>query len=290
VHTEYPGNVYGNCAGPSYPHCWTVSLGLKVSFDGGRSFGYPLGKPPPQHLVAAVPYGYNESQLAYGWGDPSNILRSPKDGYYYAAMWNRNRVGLQDPGICMMRSNDLMDPGSWRGWRGGSLGNESGESGGAFDVAFASPYTMAPGDEAKHVCTVLDVPNMGRDIGDGSCPAMGLVWSAFLEKFVMSFGCQSEFLFSTSDDLVAWSPAQHLWGTADLTFPGDANVTAQVSSISYPTFIDPTAPEAFGDNNFYTIGASPYLFWVSIGHSPYTDGRHLWATPITFTKPAQQQQ
>ena len=37
-------------------------------------------------------YVYNQTQLAYGWGDPSNIMRSPKDGYYYVAMWNRNQV------------------------------------------------------------------------------------------------------------------------------------------------------------------------------------------------------
>jgi hypothetical protein len=34
-------------------------------------------------------------QLAYGWGDPSNIIKHPKEDYYYAAIWNRNQVGLQ---------------------------------------------------------------------------------------------------------------------------------------------------------------------------------------------------
>ena len=48
--------------------------------------------------------------------------------------------------------------------------------------------------------------------------------------------------------------------------------------------MDPTAPTAFGDNNYYTIGQHPYLFWVSIGHSPYSDGRHLWATPFRFNR------
>jgi hypothetical protein len=49
--------------------------------------------------------------------------------------------------------------------------------------------------------------------------------------------------------------------------------------MSYPTFIDPMS----GDANFNSIGQFPYLFWVSIGHSPETDGRHLWATPFSFT-------
>ena len=49
--------------------------------------------------------------------------------------------------------------------------------------------------------------------------------------------------------------------------------------MSYLTFIDPTAPYAFGDPNFSRIGANPFLFWGSIGslvvvgHSPYLHGR-----------------
>ena len=69
VHTEFPGNVYHNCTGPAYPHCWTVSIGLAVSYDAGATWAH--ARPPPGHLVAAVPYGYNSSQLAYGWGDVS---------------------------------------------------------------------------------------------------------------------------------------------------------------------------------------------------------------------------
>ena len=63
-------------------------------------------------LSIQVPYKYNQTQLASGWGDPSNIIKHPKDGHYYAAIWNRNQVGLQAPGICMMRTNNLMDPSS----------------------------------------------------------------------------------------------------------------------------------------------------------------------------------
>jgi hypothetical protein len=106
VHTEYPGGVY-NTTGPTapmcfgdapdgkarnYPYCWTVTVGLAVSHDFGETWAH--AKPPPHHLVAAVPYGYNQSQLAYGWGDPSNILKHPNEDYYYAAIWNRNQVLL----------------------------------------------------------------------------------------------------------------------------------------------------------------------------------------------------
>ena len=48
--------------------------------------------------------------------------------------------------------------------------------------------------------------------------------------------------------------------------------------------MDPDAPSALHDKNYYTIGQHPYLFWASLGHSPHTDGRHQWATPFTFKK------
>ena len=56
------------------------------------------------------------------------------------------------------------------------------------------------------------------------------------------------------------------------------------NGMNYPTFIDPSAPAAFDDTNYYTIGQKPYLFWVSKGDNPEDIGRHLLATPVTFSK------
>jgi hypothetical protein len=257
VHTEYPGNDYHNCTGPAYPLCWTVTIGLAVSHDDGATWAH--ARPPPAHLVAAVPYGYNASHLAYGWGDPSNIVRNPRDGFFYAAIWNRNTIGLQAPGVCIMRTADVSDPASWRAWGGA-----------AYDRAFASPYTLAPGTEAAHVCAVTNLPN---------CPVGGLAWSTVLGKWVGTFDCSlqagAKFYWATSDDLLTWSEPESLYSRADL--PPDA--ARNVTSMSYPTFMD----DAAGGDNFDTIGATPSLFWVSIGHSPYTDGRRLWATPFNVS-------
>ena len=151
-----------------------------------------------------------------------------------------------------------MDPSSWRGWNGSS-----------FATTFVSPYTMPPGTEAAHVCQPVNLPAP-------DCAAMGLVYSTYLERFVVTLGCWgSKFLYSTSADLVHWEPAQPLYNP--MPHP-------MVVSISYPAFMDPTAPTAFNDTNFHTIGQEPYLFWVSMGHSPYSDGRHLWATKMRFEK------
>jgi hypothetical protein len=280
IHTEYPGGVY-NSTGPSppmcpdglksYPQCWTVTIGLAVSHDFGMTWDHALK--PPHHLVAAVPYRYNASQLAYGWGDPSNIMQHPSDGFYYAAMWNRNQVGLQAPGICMMRTNNLMDPRSWRGWGGAKKG---------YSQSFVSPYGgMKPGTEAEHVCVVTNLP-AGTCIPIANktrgCQAAGLAWSTYLEKFVVTLGCGSAFKWATSEDLITWSEP-----TAFALPHGLApNVSKMVSAMNYPTFMDPSVAES--DRNYGTIGQKPYLFWASIGHSPYTDGRHQWATPFEFKK------
>ena len=257
VHTEYPGNVYHNCTISAYPTCWTVSVGLAVSHDAGATWAH--ARPPPAHLVAAVPYGYNQSQLASGWGDPSNLLE--KDGYFYAALWNRNAVGLQAPGVCVARTADLSDPAAWRAWGGA-----------AFDVAFASPYTLPPGAAGAHVCVPTNLPN---------CPVGGWAWSAPLGAYLAALDCSlqggAHFYVAASDDLLHWGAPQTLYQASDLP----ADVRRNVTAMTYPTWLDARAP-ARGDANFATLGEEAYLSWVSIGHSPYTDGRRLWVTPVRF--------
>eukprot|EP00980_Cylindrotheca_fusiformis_P007458 scaffold1537_cov108-Cylindrotheca_fusiformis.AAC.17 len=86
------------------------------------------------------------------------------------------------------------------------------------------------------------------------------------------------FYFSTSDNLIDWSPPQSFY-SAEMV---PKKVKDMITSIAYPTFLDPTAPAQYSDINYNTIGQEPYLYWVSLGHSAYTDGRHLWATPMKF--------
>ena len=221
VHTEYPGNRFNDtgpgaphCTGPAYPTCWTVTIGLAISDDWGATWRH--ARPPPHHLVAAVPYGYNQSQPAYGWGDPSNIVKHPEEPFYYAAIWNRNQVGLQPPGICMMRTADLTDPAAWRAWDGKS-----------YTVRFASPYTMPAGEAAEHICTVTNLP--AGDTKSGCAPA-GLVWSAYLKTFVVTLGCGSKFQVAFSDDLISWSTPQDLDVHQDMP----ANVSKMIRCAATP--------------------------------------------------------
>lgn len=82
---------------------------------------------------------------------------------------------------------------------------------------------------------------------------------------------------ATSPDLVTWSTVAPLYALSDLP----ADVRHNVTAMTYPTFLDPTT---LIEGNFMAVGQDPPLFWVSIGHSPYTDGRRVWATPFHFEK------
>jgi len=264
-HTEYPGDKYNNCPGPHYPHCWTVTTGLMISYDFGTTWQH--AKPPPSHLVAAVPYAYNATQLARGWGDPTNIVEA-SDGFYYVAMWNRNQVGLQAPGVCMMRTESLLEPSSWRGWNGTSYG-----------TTFVSPYHRSNDphwNPAQHLCKVLDVD--ASVLNPTKCSPFGLVWSTSLKLYLMSWSCLSDgpFYMTSSSDLIHWSTPQRFYEKSMLS----PSISRHVTSIHYPSLIDPRAPLLYKDPNYSTITSEPYLFWVSFGHSPYSDGRTVWATPL----------
>ena len=241
AHVEYDAMSIAvpKCPHP-YPLCWTVTVTQVISDDFGRSWRH--ARPPPAHLVAAVPYGFNASQPASGWGDPSNFFRSPLDGLYYFAVLNRNQVGLQAPGICFARTADLTDPTSWRAWGGA-----------AWNVSWVSPYTMAPGTEAEHVCATV--------VTSEQCMPSGVVWSTYLELFVITLDCiagrlnQGAIYMATSPDLINWSPVTVLYAFADLP----ADVRKNVTSFTYPTFID---PQAVDGGNFGAIGQDAPLFWV----------------------------
>ena len=280
--TEYPGNRYNNCAkNLSYPYCYQLSISLAVSHDWGLTWAH--ARSPPHNLVATVPYVYDMYHISYGWGAPS-IVHSPKDDYIYMIMWNKHDIGLQKGGLSVARTAHIEDPTSWRGL----------DQNGNFTISYVSPYTMSPGTEAEHVSEIVNLPR--------NCAPHGLTYSTKLHKFVVSLCCYENwlteytrvgrssrkpnlhdmpptFLFATSPDMITWSETTaFLNTTTDLP----ANISAMVTGKMYPSLFDPHEATIKHDRNFGVIGDSPWLYWVSIGHSPYTDGRHLWATPVYF--------
>lgn len=267
LHDEYPGMNFNNCAygpHPTWPACWTVSMSLAISNDWGRTWAHAA--PPPSNLVAAVPYPYAPTgHTIFGWGDSGGITPHPTDGYFYVAMNNRMAVGLQSNGTCVMRTRSLLDPSSWRAW-GGST----------FSVPLVSAYTLPPGTEAEHICTVL-APFMATP-----CTVYGTTYSEFLEAFIAILSCWHDaqpgpndphFYWATSTDFVNWSEPRVLF-----TPPSPPGT----QFFLYPALLDADAP-ARGDTNYATIGRTATLTYVRVTDNFYTEGRQLLGVNMTFS-------
>lgn len=253
LHDEYPGMNYHNCNAtpPTWPYCWMVSVSLAISNDFGRTWAH--ASPPPSNLVAALPYPYESSHTIFGWGDTGGITPHPTDGFYYVAMNNRMTKGLQSNGTCVMRSNALLDPRSWRGWGGDARG---------FAVPFVSAYTMPPGTEAEHICTVLD-PFIGSP-----CTVLGTTFSTYLNRFVATMGCWADaqpgqgspsFYWATSADFAHWEDVRVIYTPPPM---------AHTQFFLYPALLDPDAPSR-GDQNYMTIGQNAVLTFVQVTNNFY---------------------
>ena len=238
--------------------CWFNAITSFVSYDGGRNFSRL--RPAPDHLVAAQPYkmppggpGPGNKKSPMGYEAPSNIVRSPKDGYFYAAMqtwsfgaqqsgseWQSMHGGWNGSGNCFIRTRQLTDPKSWRGWSGKTE---------SWDVSFVDPYNDAPGSfvPADHVCT--PVLNLGY-------PSIG--WSSYYKKFIAVgskiWDC-SDIMFALSDDLVNWSAPYPLYQPICHTASPNTSYYAEI----YPSLIDPASPSP----NFDVIGQRPYIYFMT---------------------------
>ena len=267
LHDEFPGGNFKkqgiNCTHSGWPACWTVSISLGISQDGGRTWAHAA--PPPHNLVAAVPYPYEDSTTIFGWGDTGGIVRDPRTGFFYATMYNRMTKGLQARGICVMRTLSLLDPSSWRGWNGT-----------AFAVPFASAYGLAPGTEAAHICTVLD-----EAMFPPPCVMYGVAWSTFLSAFVATLNCwpiaehrpaNYTVYMSTSPDMVHWDGMRLL---VEPAAPPHTNM------ITYPSLLDASAP-ARGDLNYATIGQEATLTYARRTVDFWTYGAQLMGVNVSF--------
>jgi hypothetical protein len=272
VHNEYHGDEPGHMCTvplplpPQSQACAFNAITSVLSTDGGYSWYH--SRPPPGHLVAAVPYTYpGNSTPWFGWGDTGGILRNPKDGYFYTTAYNRHTIGAQPIGTCLMRTRNLTEPGSWRGWDGRE-----------FNVSFANPYVLQHrgGDPRRHICVPLKFPAVAA--GREELVVQGLVWSTYLEMFVAVIRVYcgtydgsgaSPLMFSVSDDLITWSVLHPLYSPqpyADWW-------------VNYPTLLDPAA-SARGDLNFETIGETAELHF-SLAPQAH-NWRSLVSVPVRF--------
>jgi len=275
VHNEYHDPFAPACrpgvTDPSNP-CWYNAITYAVSHDGGRSF---TQQQAPGHVVAAAPWPWTTSGWPrgrppgpYGYFSPSNIVRH-RDGFYYALFF-----AIPDPanparrGTCLMRTDDLADPASWRAFDGTG-----------FALTMRPPYAPdgTPAPTGLEPCTFVSPGTIGDLHGS-------LTYNTYLEAYllvgsgIVSTGgapvCGT--FFSLSDDLLHWSAPQLLL-PGKLPYPPCTTDGDPAGSLIYPSIID----HAASPPNYETSGRTPHLYIVR-----WNQGldRDLLRLPVTFER------
>ncbi len=243
IHNEYHGWEHpGQCSkGTYFAPCWYNALTLAISTDGGRTFTHAAE--PPGHLVADLPFPYKADAGPAGPRNPSNIIKG-RDGYYYSVA-NVSYYADNQQWVCLMRTQTLSDPSSWRFWNGQ-----------AFEGQFVNPYTQTPENPNSNVCPALDNADIGASLNDN------ITFNTYLNRYVL-LGISADTIsgreiwgvfYSFSDDLIHWSRRKLL---TELTLPWTAKSNTDIMYL-YPTLLDPASES----RNYETTGKTAFLYYT----------------------------
>ena len=242
-HAEYHGHEHPGYCGEQFARCRYNAVTLSRSTNGGELYVRPN---PPSHLVAAMPYRYVPGDGRYGFFTPSNIIE--KDGWFYNMVLVSATYEAQRGGVCLMRTQDLADPKSWRAWDGTG-----------FNVRFIDPYREAGEPVAAHVCEPVSKPEIGE-------LNRSITWNTYLDKYVVvGTAVKYEpslarnvtgFYYSTSDDLINWTESELLTEIEN----GASWQCGDPDPVAYPSFLDPDSP----DRNFNTSNQRLYLYYSPV--------------------------
>jgi len=263
IHDEYQGHHHpGRCPSGNYPQCWYNAVTLAVSQDMGGAYRHAQ---PPNHLVASLPYPYEPDSGPVGVFAPSNIIRNPNDGYYYALVRIARDYGNQPSGACLMRTTNLSDPASWRAWDGRS-----------FSIAFANPYQPRVRPE-QHICQ----PVARNEI---QLMTDSLTYNTYLDRFVLVGAASRQeatgrlvtgIYYALSQNLIDWTPRTLLM-EAELPWSFECGDDVPVN---YPAIIDPQSDS----RNFDTVGRRAYLYFTRFRvDSCRLAGADLVRAPVVF--------
>ena len=258
VHNEYQGHRYLGCDSYDYFQCWYNAITYARSDDAGATFAH--GAAPPAHLVASIPQEYVPDEGIFGAFSPSNIIE--QDGAFYAFIKVQS-YPFGDQHVCLMRTEALHDPDSWRYWNGH-----------AFEGRFADPYRDDLRALRAATCTAIALPEIAQMYE-------GITWNTELERFVL-IGTSSDpsrspepfgFYYALSEDLVTWEPRVPL---LEVRLPWRAQ--GAETTYLYPTLIDHDAP----GQNFDTSGAEAYLYFTRLNFGSGHLDRDLLRVAVTI--------
>jgi hypothetical protein len=256
-HMEYHGWEHaGMCASKNdSASCWYNVDTYNLSEDGGYHFARPK---PPANYFLSLPEKYQVNQGPEGYSVDANIVKVG-EWYYdevYSWAWPPNCGGgkgqkacLVPDGACAIRTANILDPASWRGWDGKD-----------FTVEFVDPYRAAVANPKAHVC--VTVPYLDYSTGINYHPASHLFVATLWNQGSASWGPQGVY-FTTSPDFVHWSkPELAMTQNQMLRREPEGNW-----SYAYFSLIDAKST----DSSYMTITDTPYLYYVRMdgNHPPY---------------------
>jgi hypothetical protein len=262
VSMDYHPSRHGlPCASrPGGYDCWYSTIVYASSTDGG----YHFTSPPPgaARFIAGSPYQFDPNQpQPAGSFVASNIIE--RDGAYYAFI-SESQDRAQKGGSCLMRTETLDRPNSWRAWDGK-----------AFTVQFVDPYVTPVMTAAKHVCEPVS-PQLVQAVRSLLALENGKGY------IVTMLGGANKpdgrhyktVLVSTSPDLIHWSPAQVVQEYLDVPVPACRN-NPKAPLYGYPALLDPNSKS----RNFETVGDAAYIY-MTLSHGCGNMNRDLVRLPV----------
>ena len=263
VHNEYRGHTHSeSCPSGDYFDCLDTSITLAISKDAGAT--YQAIEDPPGHLVATLPHQMEPEAGPFGYRTPSNIIKG-RDGFFYSFN-NVSDYKTQEQWVCLMRTNDLSDPGSWRFWNGED-----------FTGIFPDPYQSNQNLISEQKCAPLDRDNIGASLSDS------ITFNTFLDHYVL-VGISADhlggrevwgFYYAFSSDLINWSKRELL---LEIPLPWTVEFSGSDQSHLYPTLIDHNSESL----NFETTGKTAYLYFTRMNQGQANLDRDLIRVPVEF--------
>jgi hypothetical protein len=159
-----------------------------------------------------------------------------------------------------IRTTDVFDPSSWRGWNGTD-----------FSLTFVDPYLGPVSHPKEHIYT--PVPYMFAVGGINVYQSANIVVATLWDYWDNELGPPGLYL-TTSTDLVNWTKPTLVVTVKELS----KNDPKGSWLYAYFSLIDPKAP----DLNFSIIGNDPYVYYVRLNNNNVYD-RVLFRQRVKLT-------
>lgn len=236
--------------------CWLNDIVAAHSHDMGETFTLDKGH---RRLVASLGEDYPIGlKRRYGVFTTTNIVE--RDGWYYSMM-SVAALSRQDSGVCIFRTRDPFQSGSWRGWDGADFVVQMVTREGS---ARCKPLRSLAGVTVRSISYLRDSK---RWIA---------IFSARRKKNTNSAGGPG-FYYSTSPDLLNWSEAINF-----ISAPIAPRRDKSTEYWAYPSLIDFDSKS----RNFDTIDTPNTAVFFTIHHLKDGNGtmdRDLAYVPVSIS-------